>query len=122
MAADDIWGAHRDHGGLIERCTMEERQVSTSFVSRIWLEAGTDGDAIWRGHVRHVQSNEEAYFQDLGILNEFLARVSGVTGPALTAQPLKNATKSEPGPESGPESRSESGPESGPVATMTRKD
>jgi len=30
-------------------------------------------------------------------MNEFLARVSGVAGPTLTAQPLKDATKSESG-------------------------
>ena len=59
---------------------MENKQASMSFVARIWLEAGTNGDPIWRGHVRHVQSNDEAYFQDLGTLNEFLVRVSGVTG------------------------------------------
>jgi len=59
----------------------ENKQVSMSFVARIWLEAGTDEVPIWRGHVRHVQSNDEAYFQDLGTLNEFLAQVSGVTGP-----------------------------------------
>ncbi len=68
-----------------------------SFVARIWLEPETNGDAVWRGHVRHVQSNDEAYFQDLGSMNEFLARVSGVAGPTLTAQPLKDATKSESG-------------------------
>jgi hypothetical protein len=60
---------------------MEIKQVSMSFVARIWLEAGTDENPIWRGHVRHVQSNDEAYFQDLTTLNEFLAQVSGVTGP-----------------------------------------
>ena len=76
---------------------MENKQASMSFVARIWLEQGTNGDPIWRGHVRHVQSNEEAYFQNLGAMNEFLARVSGVTGPALTAQPLEDAMKSESG-------------------------
>ncbi len=60
---------------------IESKQVSVSFVARIWLEAGTNGDPIWRGHVRHVQSNDETYFQDLKTLNEFLALVSGVTGP-----------------------------------------
>jgi hypothetical protein len=60
---------------------MENKQVSMSFVARIWLEAETNGAPIWRGHVRHVQSNDEAYFQDLKTLNEFLAQVSGVTGP-----------------------------------------
>ena len=76
---------------------MENKHASMSFVARIWLEHGTNGDPTWRGNVRHVQSNEEAYFQDLGALNEFLARVSGVTGPTLTAQPLEDATKLESG-------------------------
>ena len=86
--------------------TMENKQVSMSFVARLWLESRSNGDPIWRGQVRHVQSNEKAYFQDLAKLNEFLARVSGVTGPTLTAQPLKDAMKSE----------------SGTVANMKRKD
>jgi len=60
---------------------VENKQVSISFVARIWLEAETNGDPIWRGHVRHVQSNDEAHFQDLKTLNEFLAQVSGVGGP-----------------------------------------
>jgi hypothetical protein len=72
---------------------MENKHVPMSFVARIWLEVGTNGDPIWRGHVRHIQSNEEAYFQELGTLNEFMARVSGVTGPRLTAQSLNDATK-----------------------------
>ncbi len=66
-----------------------------SFVARIWLEDGDTGDTTWRGHIRHVQGEEEEYFQDLMEMREFLARVSGVMGPALTAQPLKEATKSE---------------------------
>jgi hypothetical protein len=59
---------------------MEKKQDSMSFVARFWLESGTNGDPIWRGHVRHVRSDEEAYFQDLGTLNEFLAQVSGLPG------------------------------------------
>tara|TARA_B100000315_G_scaffold197387_1_gene188731 strand:- start:777 stop:1034 length:258 start_codon:yes stop_codon:yes gene_type:complete len=85
---------------------MEKKRVSMSFVARIWLEPETIGDMVWRGHVRHVQSNDDAYFQDLGSMSQFLARVSGVAGPSLTAQPLKDATKSE----------------SGTVKTMKRKD
>ena len=68
-----------------------------SFVARIWLEHGYSGGTTWRGHIRHVQGKEEAYFQNLMEMREFLARVSGVTGPALTAQPLKDAAKSESG-------------------------
>jgi hypothetical protein len=76
---------------------MTRQQYPNSFVARIWLEREQNGEPVWRGHVRHVQSNEEAYFQDLGTMTEFLARVSGVTGPTLTAQLLSDATKSESG-------------------------
>ncbi len=68
-----------------------------SFVARFWLEHGDNGDTTWRGHIRHVQGEEEEYFQDLMEMREFLGRVSGMTGPPLTAQPLKDATKSESG-------------------------
>lgn len=76
---------------------MVEKQVLESFVARIWLERGPDGDPLWRGHVRHVQGKEEAYFQDLGGMSEFLERVSGV--PVL-GRPGEDAASSEPG--SGP--------------------
>ncbi len=66
-----------------------------SFVARFWLEDGDKGDTTWRGHIRHVQGEEEEYFQDLMGMREFLGRVSGMKGPPLTAQPLKEATKSE---------------------------
>ncbi len=66
-----------------------------SFVARIWLEDGDNGDKTWRGHIRHVQGEEEEYFQDLMEMREFLGRVSGMNGPPLTAKPLKEAKKSE---------------------------
>jgi hypothetical protein len=56
-----------------------------SFVARIWLERGSNGKPIWRGHVRHVQGEQETYFQSLEAMSDFLERVSGVAGPALTA-------------------------------------
>ena len=68
-----------------------------SFVARIWLEHGEVGDTTWRGHIRHVQGEEEEYFRDLMEMREFLSRVSGMKGPPLTMQPLKDATKSESG-------------------------
>jgi hypothetical protein len=74
---------------------IEEHIIKESFVARIWLERGPNGDPRWRGHIRHVQGKEEGYFQDLMEMREFLGQVSGVTGPTLTAQPLKDATKSE---------------------------
>ena len=65
---------------------MEKNKVSTSFVARIWLESGANGDPLWRGHIRHVQGDEEIYFQDLGKMNEFMARVSGLPGFRPTGQ------------------------------------
>ena len=65
-----------------------------SFVARIWLEPGDSGDSTLRGHIRHVQGEEEEYFQDLLEMREFLGRVSGMKGPPLTAHPLKNAARS----------------------------
>jgi hypothetical protein len=66
-----------------------------SFVARLWLEDGSSGDTTWRGHIRHVQGDEEQYFQDLLELRDFLSRVSGMEGPPLTTQPLRDATNSE---------------------------
>lgn len=63
-----------------------------SFVASIWLEPGNDGGTTWRGHIRHVQSEEEEYFKDLMEMREFLGRVSGVAGPPVSAKPLKEAT------------------------------
>ena len=65
----------------MEPDAVENKLVSTSFVARIWLEAGTTGEPIWRGHVRHVQGNDETFFQDLNGLKKFLVQVTGVAGP-----------------------------------------
>ena len=51
-----------------------------SFVGRIWLE-GSNESAIWRGHLRHVQGEEECYFQSVSAMKEFLERISGVPFP-----------------------------------------
>ncbi len=60
--------------------TAEQKQTK-SFVALIWLERENNGGPVWRGHIRHVQGKQEAYFQDLTELNEFLERVSGAVGP-----------------------------------------
>lgn len=70
------------------------KHIKESFVARIWLEPEENGGTTWRGHIRHVQSEKDEYFQDLMKMREFLSRVSGVTGPPLTAQSLKDATES----------------------------
>ena len=82
------------------------KHIKESFVARIWLEPEDNGGTTWRGHIQHVQGKEEEYFQDLMKMREFLSRVSGVTGPPLSTEPLKDATKSE----------------SGTVTNMKRKD
>jgi len=74
-----------------------DEHAKESFVARIWLEHGDRGVVTWRGHIRHVQGNEEEYFQNLIEMRKFLARVSGVTGPALTAQPLGKTINSKAG-------------------------
>lgn len=69
------------------------KHIKESFVARIWLEPECNGGTTWRGHIRHVQSEKEKYFQNLMEMREFLGRVSGVTGPPLTAEPLRDAIK-----------------------------
>ena len=54
-----------------------------SFVARIWLESGPNGDARWRGYVKHVQSGRGGFFDDLHALRIFVERVSGITGSTL---------------------------------------
>jgi hypothetical protein len=83
-------------GGQVEsKRAMVGEHSKDSFVARIWLEPGDKGGTTWRGHIRHVQGDEEEYFQDLMEMREFLGRVSGLKGPPLTAQSLKEATKPE---------------------------
>jgi len=53
-----------------------------SFVVRIWLEGESREDPTWRGHIRHVQGEDESYFQNLTEMKEFLERISGVPLPA----------------------------------------
>ena len=71
---------------------MARQGTLDSFVARIWLERRSNGEPIWRGHVRHVQGEQETYFQSLNGMNEFLEKISGVTGPdsARVARKLKS--------------------------------
>lgn len=54
-----------------------------SFVARIWLEAGTNGDPKWRGRIRHVQSGRQDCFEYLSEMSAFVERESGLPGPSL---------------------------------------
>ncbi len=62
---------------------MGEKRSFESFVARFWLEGVTDENPFWRGHIRHVQGEEEAYFQDLERMSDFMEQVSNVPGPQL---------------------------------------
>jgi hypothetical protein len=52
-----------------------------TFVARMWLERGPDRTVVWRGRVKHVQSDREAYFRSFEQLATFLTEISGVPGP-----------------------------------------
>ena len=77
---------------------MTRKRVKDSFVARMWLESGNQESGIqegtsWRGHIRHVQSNEARYFQTLIEMNEFMSQLTGVKGPTWSTQSLGNSTK-----------------------------
>ncbi|MDP7518398.1 MAG: hypothetical protein QGI17_14950 [Arenicellales bacterium] len=61
-------------------------ESSESFVARLWLESGANGEPMWRGHIRHVQGEEETYFQDLEKMIGFIEQVTNVPGPQLKAE------------------------------------
>ncbi len=52
-----------------------------SFVARLWLEGGAQSRPTWRGHIRHVQGEEECFFQDLSAMKAFLEQISDVPVP-----------------------------------------
>lgn len=52
-----------------------------TFVARLWLEHGPNKTVSWRGRVKHVQSDREAYFRSFRQLGDFLSEISGVPGP-----------------------------------------
>jgi hypothetical protein len=88
----------RNFEGLSSTREMNAKQTLESFIARIWLEREPSGDPMWRGHVRHVQGDEQAYFEDLGAMSEFLERVSGVSGPRPTGGSAEGAKVPKPGP------------------------
>ena len=53
----------------------QEQHRSYLFTLRLWPEALGDGQAEWRGQVRHVTSGETRYFRDWSTLVTFLLEV-----------------------------------------------
>jgi len=50
---------------------MDDPKQAVSFIVRIWLEP-SQAENRWRGHIRHVQSGQDSYFQDLRRMREFM--------------------------------------------------
>jgi hypothetical protein len=59
----------------------EEKTRAPSFVIRLWLEPGVGGAGEWRGHIREVHADDEAYFRDLSMMLEFIQSHSQVLVP-----------------------------------------
>ena len=55
---------------------MDDAKQVVSFIVCIWLEPG-QAEHRWRGHIRHVQSGQDAYFQDLMRMTEFVETIGG---------------------------------------------
>ncbi|MCC6888035.1 MAG: hypothetical protein IT536_05810 [Hyphomicrobiales bacterium] len=62
---------------------MAKRGDAASFVARIWLESGPNGNPRWRGHLQHVQSQRGGFFEDLSALQGLVESISGIAGPVM---------------------------------------
>ncbi len=51
-----------------------DRYESHSFIVKVWLEESLDdaSEAIWRGHITHVPSEERRYLRDLEDIIDFI--------------------------------------------------
>ena len=76
---------------------MARSQILQSFVARIWLERTDDEDPRWRGHIQHIQGQEETYFQDLAEMSDFMEQFSGITGSGNIEYPDKVVKMKKPG-------------------------
>ena len=60
---------------------MEEDLGYASFVVTLWLERGKEGETVWRGRLRHVQSGRAYSFTNLTELQALLERLAGASLP-----------------------------------------
>ena len=56
----------------------EKQSERPTFVARFWLENGPQSTMLWRGKVKHVQGDRQAYFENFDELRRFLQEISGV--------------------------------------------
>jgi hypothetical protein len=54
---------------------------AVSFVTKIWLEPTSGPEPRWRGHIRHVQSGRDRYFEELEAMIRFIEETSGLRIP-----------------------------------------
>jgi hypothetical protein len=57
-----------------------------SFVIRIWIEEPGDelSNALWRGHITHVLSGKQRYFQELDAIATFISHYLAEMGANVT--------------------------------------
>ncbi len=62
--------------------SMDLRAGSVSFVLTLWVEPReVEADPEWRWKVRHVQTDQQAYFRRVADVLEFVASESGLPVP-----------------------------------------
>lgn len=69
-----------------------------SFIARLWLERGSNGEPCWRGRIRHVQGRQEIHFSDLKAVGDFVQSVTGVAGPPFLGKPAVGHVRAAAGP------------------------
>ena len=65
-----------------EKGPIEPRQGSVSFVLTLWAEPReVTADPEWRWKVRHIQSDEQAYFTHIADVLTYVASQTGLPTP-----------------------------------------
>lgn len=66
---------YHSHRLMRPDAVMDLFEVNThSLVIRIWIEEGVAerGQPTWRGHITHIPSGEQRYFEDLDDIKAFI--------------------------------------------------
>lgn len=62
--------------------TVHHRPWGVSFVVHLWQERDAEL-TLWRGYIRHIQGDEEGYFDSIEKMVSFIEKHSGLPGPPL---------------------------------------